>query len=171
MTLASPSSAMVLNQFAQVAASGTATASGRTAATERLTASSPPASPKIQASNVASPKEREERRAKILAEWKANPAELVQRFDEDGDGRVDMAEWELARKAADALVEENVAKAAMKPDIDVLMKGEEGHPFILSTKSQDELTGVYRWRALAGLLVFLAGGVALGVTLTARLGG
>ena len=58
-----------------------------------------------------------------------------------------------------------------RPSPSVLMKSEEGHPFILSTKSQDELAGVYRWKALAGLLVFLAGGVALGVTLTARLGG
>jgi hypothetical protein len=56
----------------------------------------------------------------------------------------------------------------MKPDVDVLMKPEEDHPFILSTKSQGELTRVYRWKALGGLLLFIGGVVALGVTLTAR---
>jgi len=122
-------------------------------------------------SNVTGSKEREERRAKILAEWKANPAELVRRFDEDGDGRVDMAEWDRAREAAEALVEEHVAKDAMNPDVDVLMRGKEGNPFIISTKSQSELTALYRWKALGGLILFLVGGAALGVSLTARFGG
>ena len=96
--------------------------------------------------------------------------ELVERFDSDGDGRVDMEEWDHARREAEAIVEDHVAKAAMKPDVDVLMKSEEDHPFILSTKSQDELTQVYRWKATGGLILFVAGFVALGVTLTARFG-
>ncbi len=122
-------------------------------------------------SNVSGSDERSKRRAEILAEWKKNPAELVERFDEDGDGRVDMDEWDRARGAAEALVEDHVAKAAMKPDVDVLMKSEEDHPFVLSTKSQEELTKVYRWKALGGLILFLGGVVALGVTLTARFAG
>jgi len=121
-------------------------------------------------SSVEDPRERAERRAKILADWKKNPAELVQRFDADGDGRIDADEWEQARQAAEALVEEHAAKAATKPEVDILMKPDDGHPFILSTKSQEELTRAYRGKAIAGLLLFLLGGVALGVTLTARLG-
>ena len=121
-------------------------------------------------SNVSGTKERSERRAQVLAGWKKDAAELVRRFDEDGDGRVDEDEWERAREAAQALVEEQMAEAAMKPDVDVLMKPEEDHPFILSTKSQDELTKAYRWRALGGLLLFLAGLAAFGVTLTSRFG-
>lgn len=121
-------------------------------------------------SNIPDKDERSKRRAEILAEWKKNPTELVERFDSDGDGRVDMEEWDRARKAAEADVEDHVAQAAMKPDVDVLMKSEEDHPFILSTKSQDELTKVYRWKATGGLILFVAGFVALGVTLTARFG-
>ena len=34
-------------------------------------------------------------------------------------------------------VADHVAKPVMNPDADVLMKSEEDHPFILSTKSQD----------------------------------
>jgi hypothetical protein len=123
-------------------------------------------------SNAAGKEERAEQRSQILAEWKANPSELVKRFDEDGDGEVDMEEWEQARRAAAALVEEHVAKAAAKPDVDVLMKPEEAdHPFILSTKSQEELTKAYRWKAAGSLVLFLMGVVALGWTLTARFGG
>ena len=94
----------------------------------------------------------------------------MRRFDEDGDGRVDEDEWENAREAAQVLVEEQMAEAAMKPGVDVLMKPEEDHPFILSTKSQDELTKAYRWRALGGVLLFLVGLAAFGVTLTSRFG-
>ncbi|HKJ03519.1 MAG TPA: GIDE domain-containing protein [Longimicrobiales bacterium] len=121
-------------------------------------------------SSVEGPKERAERRARILAEWKENPAELVGRFDADGDGRIDVDEWERARQAAEALVEEHASKAATTADVDILMKPEDDHPFILSTKSQEELTRAYRGRAMAGLLLFLLGGVALGVALTARFG-
>jgi|GEM_PF-1736253 hypothetical protein len=81
-----------------------------------------------------------------------------------------MEEWDHARREAEAIVEDHVAKAAMKPDVDVLMKSEEDHPFIPSTKSQDELTQVYRWKATGGLILFVAGFVSLGVTLTARFG-
>ena len=121
-------------------------------------------------SNVPGAKERSKKRAEILAGWKSDADELVRRFDADGDGRVDGDEWEKAREAAQALVEEQVTEAAMKPDVDVLMKPEKDHPFILSTKSQDELTKRYRWKALGGLVLFLAGLAAVGVTLNARFG-
>ena len=121
-------------------------------------------------SNVPGRNERSKKRSEILAEWKTDAAELVRRFDADGDGRVDQDEWESARQAAQALAEEQVAEAAMKPDVDILMKPEEDHPFILSTKSQDELAKAYRWKALGGLVLFLAGLAAVGVTLTSRLG-
>ncbi len=121
-------------------------------------------------SNVAGSREKTEKHADILAGWKKDADELVRRFDEDGDGRVDADEWESAREAAQALVEEQVAAATMKPDVDVLMKPEEDHPFILSTKSQDELTKVYRWKAVGGLLLFLVGLAAVAVTLNSRLG-
>ncbi len=121
-------------------------------------------------SNVPGKKKRSQKRAEILSGWKNDADELVRRFDADGDGRVDGDEWEKAREAAQALVEEQVAEAVMKPDVDILMKPEEDNPFILSTKSQDELTKVYRWKALGGLVLFLAGIAAVGVTLNARFG-
>ena len=121
-------------------------------------------------SNVPGTRERSKKRSEILAGWKMDADELARRFDADGDGRVDGDEWEKAREAAQALVEEQVTESAMKPNVDVLMKPEEDHPFILSTKSQTELTKVYRWKALGGLVLFLAGLAVVGVTLNARFG-
>ena len=121
-------------------------------------------------SNVPGRQERSKKKSEILAGWKMDADELVRRFDADGDGRVDGDEWEKAREAAQALVEKQVTEAAMKPDIDILMKPEEDHPFILSAKSQSELTKVYRWKAVGGLVLFLAGLATVGVTLSARFG-
>ena len=36
----------------------------------------------------------------LLRSWKDDQTELLARFDADGDGRIDMAEWETARQAA-----------------------------------------------------------------------
>ena len=36
----------------------------------------------------------------LLAEWKRNHSELLARFDLDGDGEIDLREWELARAQA-----------------------------------------------------------------------
>lgn len=120
---------------------------------------------------VPDSKERARLRGAVLAEWKENPAELAERFDEDGDGRVDMEEWERARKAAEAVVEQKAAEAAEEPEANLLLKPPDGEPFILSVKSQDELTKQYRLRSMGFLVLFIAGVVAVGVLLTARFGG
>jgi hypothetical protein len=118
--------------------------------------------------SVPDSQERVRQRAEILAAWKENPAELAERFDEDGDGRVDMGEWERARAAAAAVVEQKAAEAADEAEVNLLLKPPDGQPFILSVKSQDELAKSYRWRATGFLVLFLVGVVAVGVLLTGR---
>jgi hypothetical protein len=36
----------------------------------------------------------------LLSEWKKDPVQPKKRFDLDGNGEIDMQEWELARHAA-----------------------------------------------------------------------
>lgn len=38
--------------------------------------------------------------AALLAQWKRDRARLLQRFDRNRDGEIDLAEWEAARSAA-----------------------------------------------------------------------
>ena len=115
-------------------------------------------------------RERARRRTELLAAWKEDPAALAARFDEDGDGRVDMREWERARDAAKAAVEEQAAREARKPEAHLLLKPPNGRPFLLSVKSQEELARSYRIRSVGWVLLFLVGVVACGVLLTGRLG-
>jgi hypothetical protein len=117
------------------------------------------------------PSERARRKAELLAEWKEDQEGLVERFDADGDGAVDLQEWERAREEAERVVEQKVAESALDPDVDLLLKPPDGRPFILSPKSQEELTRHYRVRSLLGLAIFLLCGAVLGVAMTARFGG
>lgn len=114
--------------------------------------------------------ERARRRTELLAEWKADPAALAARFDEDGDGRVDMHEWERARAAAEAAVEEQAAREERQPAADLLLKPPDGRPFILSVKDQAELARSYRFRSVAFLALFLVGLAATGVLVTGWFG-
>jgi hypothetical protein len=82
-----------------------------------------------------------------------------------------MEEWERAREVARAAVEEQAAREAREPDAHLLLKPPDGRPFILSVKEQDELTGAYRIRSVAFLVLFLVGVVATGVLISGRFGG
>jgi hypothetical protein len=87
-----------------------------------------------------------------LAEWKRNPGHLKARFDADGDGQVDLQEWEAARAAARAEVEAQLAARALTPGVN-LMRAPRGdpRPFILSTLPQEALVRRQRWQAAVAL--------------------
>ena len=90
----------------------------------------------------------------LLREWKQDRASLIRRFDTDGDGEVDLAEWEQAQQAA-----AREARAAVTTDYDhqttdVLSRPDNGRPYLLSTKDAKLLTGHYRRQALLLLAAF-----------------
>ncbi|MGB2942224.1 MAG: GIDE domain-containing protein [Candidatus Macondimonas sp.] len=92
-----------------------------------------------------------------LAEWKRDPDTLRARFDRNGDGKVDLAEWEMAREAARAETETAHEDAARQPESDWLAAPSDGTPFILSIKSEAHMLQQARWTALAGLMAGLMG--------------
>lgn len=104
--------------------------------------------------------------AELLREWKSDQPALIARFDADRDGRVSLAEWEEARRAARIQATAATADAAVTqaPAEGVNLLGRPpagGLPYIVSAFSQAELLHKKRRRLLAfGLLFFLAGGLA-----------
>ncbi len=104
---------------------------------------------------------REDVRA-LLAAWKRDPARM-QGFDANGDGQVDPAEWDAARKAAESEVRRRRAERAASPGVTVLAAPPApGGPFLLAAVRQDDLARRYRWIALARLALFFgATGAAL----------
>ncbi len=112
---------------------------------------------------------REEVRA-TLAQWKKDPARM-RAFDTDGDGNIDLQEWEAARRAAHDEVVKARAERAASAGTDLLMKPRDSsRPYILSTVPQEALVRRYRWYTGGGLALFFAAGGAAAWLLGVRLG-
>jgi hypothetical protein len=102
---------------------------------------------------------REDVRA-LLAAWKRDPPRM-QGFDANGDGQVDPAEWDAARRAAESEVRRRRTERAASPGVTVLAAPPAaGGPFLLSAVRQDDLARRYRRTALARLVLFFGAGAA-----------
>lgn len=97
----------------------------------------------------------------LLAQWKRDQRELLSRFDSNQDGRIDLDEWEAARRAAQRQVRDQHLQETLHPDIHVLSKPRDRRPFILSALGQDRLVRRYRGWAFACLVLSLALAAAL----------
>ncbi len=98
----------------------------------------------------------------VLAEWKQNMPELHQRFDLNNDGQLDMQEWMLARKAAQREAEKRMAAERAQPDVNYLVRPEDGRLFLISNLPQNKLERRYWFWSWAHLAIFFGalGGVA-----------
>ncbi|HEX6930440.1 MAG TPA: EF-hand domain-containing protein [Gammaproteobacteria bacterium] len=117
------------------------------------------------------PLNRSRETAAMLAGWKRDQAGLLQRFDADRDGQIDMKEWEKARTAAEALVAARIREAALDPGVHLMSRPPDGRPFILSVLPETELTRRFRRIAVGGLLLFFASGAGAVFAITTRLAG
>ncbi|WP_177418398.1 GIDE domain-containing protein [endosymbiont of Lamellibrachia barhami] len=95
-----------------------------------------------------------------LRQWKQDRAGLLARFDRDGNGAIDMGEWESARRKA----EREVASEQLiedHPSLHTLSQPDSNRPFIISSNAEFALVKRYRRFAfgfIAGF--FLLGGVS-----------
>ena len=95
----------------------------------------------------------------LLRLWKGDKRDLLQRFDANGDGDIDLQEWEAVRKAAYQQVRKEQSQRSVAPPTHVMSKPiHSKRPYLLSALSEAEL--VKRFRLLAGAC--LAGFLALG---------
>ena len=94
----------------------------------------------------------------LLADWKKDQKSLLERFDTNKDGQIDLQEWERVRLAALQQVRSSQVQRALKPDLHVLSRPQDRRPYILSTVTQETLTSRARWWAVASLIVGLPTG-------------
>jgi hypothetical protein len=93
----------------------------------------------------------------LLAEWKRDPQVLKERFDLNGDGEIDLREWELARKAAAREVEKNHRELRQQPGIHVMRRPSSGRMYLISNLSPQQLKRKYQWWSAIHLGIFFAG--------------
>jgi hypothetical protein len=71
----------------------------------------------------------------LLADWKKDPAQLKRRFDLDGNGQLDVHEWELARKLAIKTVEKQHLELRNQPGIHMVRAPQDTRLFLISALS------------------------------------
>lgn len=97
----------------------------------------------------------------LLAEWKTRPAELMQRFDLDGDGQLDLREWELARAQAKREVLANHRALRAGAELHVMQRPQDGRLYLISDLDPDRLAAKYRRWAWFHIVVFFGALIAL----------
>ncbi len=97
----------------------------------------------------------------LLGEWKRDTASLLKRFDGNGDGQIDLDEWEAARAQAKKQVGSEHRELRVSPGVSLLRRPADGRVFFLSNKPPEALVGRYRWMSRVHLVVFF---IAVGAT-------
>lgn len=107
---------------------------------------------------------REERSdvGELLSQWKEDQKQLIERFDLDKDGKIDVKEWELARLQAQREVRKRNAEAQSRSveGVHLLCKPRDGRLFLLADELPDKLGARYRFWSWAHMIVFLGAGTA-----------
>lgn len=101
--------------------------------------------------------ERNQRLGVLLHEWKQAPADLIRRFDTDGDGRIDLEEWDVARKAAERAIDLAPAPASLP----TMRRPRDGRPYLIANRNVTELARHYRRWSYIHLVVLAAAAYGL----------
>lgn len=98
----------------------------------------------------------------LLATWKTKPEFLVTQFDENGDGEIDMKEWQGVMDAARKEVKASYSERLVQPEIHVLSKPvDKDRPFIISVERQQNIASKYRWYSSGSIAGFFISGISL----------
>ncbi len=108
----------------------------------------------------------------LLIEWKRDRNALIAAgFDKNGDGEIDLEEWQQVRHAARKAAENIHQQRLRQPDVHRLEKPENNNlPFLLSIEPQHRLIRRYRRYAITFLALFLVSGIGASWLLQRLLG-
>ncbi|MBV1932216.1 MAG: E3 ubiquitin ligase family protein [Porticoccaceae bacterium] len=105
----------------------------------------------------------------ILRSWKQDFSKLLDQYDQNGDSKLDIAEWQVVETAAkQAALKQQNTNAARAPEHEIGKPAETGLPFLIGSEEQTSLSRRYRLKAFAFGIGFLAIGSATTWYLSAR---
>ena len=94
----------------------------------------------------------------LLTEWKKNQPQLLERFDLNRDGVIELREWQLARRQAQREVERNHQEIRASSDVNVMRRPADGRLFLLSNQLPEKLILRYQLWSWAHIVIFLGAG-------------
>lgn len=97
----------------------------------------------------------------LLSEWKTRTAELLERFDLDKNGQLDLKEWELARAQAKREIAANHRELRASSELHVMHLPEDGRLYLISDMEPESLASKYRWWSWFHIAIFFAALIAL----------
>ena len=104
----------------------------------------------------------------VLGDWKQDQKTLMQRFDVNNDGKLDLQEWEAARRSARDEVQKRHAELRSSGEVHLICKPQDGRPFILAGEVPSVVVRRYAVWAWVHLAVFFGAGGAAFVLLVAK---
>lgn len=103
----------------------------------------------------------------VIREWKENYDWILQNFDKDSNGEIDMEEWTKVREAASQEADKRRADLSAAPTVHLLVNSPgKRHPFIISNRSQKTLAKrfrIYAASAFSGSLVCVYVAIVLAI--------
>lgn len=97
----------------------------------------------------------------LLSEWKQDKAELLRRFDADGDGEIDLQEWNKARTEAEKEVSRHHLEIRTRDGFHMMRRPAGGRLYLIASLPPAKLARRYRVWSWLHLTAFLAGAAAL----------
>lgn len=96
----------------------------------------------------------------LLKEWKQDTEALLQKFDRNKDGQIDMQEWQTVREQAYQTVMKKHSERKTEQPINLLSKTlDRRYPFILSAIPQTALIRRYYYYSVGLIVTFFAAGI------------
>jgi E3 ubiquitin ligase len=106
----------------------------------------------------------------LIREWKADSEMLMKKFDANGDGEIDIKEWQQVRDEAYKHVMEKHNEQKTLPPVHLMSNThDKRRPFILSAIPEDDLTRQLHYYSVLSITVFIICGVLSTLLITARL--
>ena len=102
----------------------------------------------------------------LLASWKKDPVQLKKRFVLDGNGEIDLHEWELARRLASRTVEQQHREIRQLGELNIVRAPADGRMFLISTLPPQKTRQRYLWWS-----AFHLGVAAMGIGVLIKLKG
>ena len=104
-----------------------------------------------------------------LRQWKSDNATLLERFDKDGNGQIDLDEWELARQTAKREITQEQMKEEQQPIHILSATGSNRRPLLVSTKEEFALVRRFRYYSFFTLAAFFILGSGTAWFIAARM--